>query len=382
MRGSPIEMIKVCILISSLERGGAERQVVEMVKRFDPKRVQVKVCSLSNKVPLADQLPPDMLHIIGKRRRKDLSVIPRVASFLRRESFDLVHSFLTEAEFVSRLAAPLAGWPAVVASERNSDYSYSPLQLLALRWTKPLFKAMIANSRAGKRFNVDHIGVPDSKIHVVHNGIDTEKFASCPGDKANIRERLGLKQEVPIVAMVGNFKKQKGHEVFLRMAGRLAKNIGNVEFAVIGGVSQAKESKEYHDEMRSLVESLDLKDRCHFLGALGDMSGVYNGFDLTALLSYHEGTPNVVLESFSCGVPVVVSDVADNAYIVENGKSGYVVDSGDWESAAGRAEEILRDRDFARELGLHGRDRVKNEFSLERVVERVTTIYEETLTLN
>src|SRR5882724_4145765 len=158
--------ISVCLLISSLEFGGAERQVVEMVRSFNPEIVKATVCTLSSKVPLARFLPGkrDELTIVEKRGRFDFTTIFRVARLLRRQRIDVVHAFLLDAEIVARLAAPLAGVPVVIASERNTEYTRSRLQTLALKSTQGMFDVMVANSTSGKNFNIRTLGLPAERI--------------------------------------------------------------------------------------------------------------------------------------------------------------------------------------------------------------------------
>src|ERR1700743_246047 len=153
----------VCLLISSLEFGGAERQVVEVVRSFDREVVNPFVCSLSSEVPLARFLPGkrDELSIIEKRGRFDFTTVFRVARLLRKHKVDVVHAFLLDAEIVGRLAAPLAGVSVVIASERNTDYVRSRLHTIALKATQPLFDVMVSNSMAGKRFNMRTLGLTD-----------------------------------------------------------------------------------------------------------------------------------------------------------------------------------------------------------------------------
>jgi hypothetical protein len=139
--------ISVCLLISSLEFGGAERQVVEMVRSFDPKVVRPIICSLSTKVPLARFLSgkKDELNIVEKRGRFDVTTVFRVARLLRKHRVDVVHAFLFDAEMVARLAAPLAGVKVVIASERNTDYVRSRMHTVLLKGTERLYDAMVAN---------------------------------------------------------------------------------------------------------------------------------------------------------------------------------------------------------------------------------------------
>jgi glycosyltransferase involved in cell wall biosynthesis len=105
------------------------------------------------------------------------------------------------------------------------------------------------------------------------------------------------------------------------------------------------------------------------------MKAVYNACDATALLSRREGTPNVVLESMACGVPVIATDIADNALIILDGKTGFVVPPENDEAAAAGAKKILRDANVRREMGEAARKHMSEQFSLRVAASRLESIY-------
>src|SRR5205085_2818311 len=167
--------------------------------------------------------------------------------------------------------------------------------------------------------------------------------------------------------MIGSFKRQKGHDCFLRMAALLQKSFPKATFLVVGEAVRGDEASiPYEVEIKDLANALGLNGSCKFVGNQKDMKAVYNACDLTALLSRHEGTPNVVLESMACGVPVIATDVADNARIVLNGKTGFVVPREDSNTAATRAEQLLQNPADRITMGTAARERVCEEFSLRR----------------
>jgi glycosyltransferase involved in cell wall biosynthesis len=375
-RGQPIS---VCLLISSLEFGGAERQVIEMMRSFDRQVVNPTVCSLSSLVPLARFLPgkQEGLSIVEKRGRFDFTTVFRVARLLRRQRIDVVHAFLLDAEIVARLAAPLAGVRAVIASERNTDYVRPRLHTFVLKATQPLFKVMVANSVSGKKFNMRTLGLAESRIEVVHNGVDVEKFRPDRAAGLAFRAQQGIDAGVPLVGMVGSYKRQKGQDCFLRMAARVRQEIPGAHFMLVGEPvrDDFESTSRYQAEVKQLAESLKLSDCCHFVGNQQDMKAVYNACDATALLSRHEGTPNVVLESMGCGVPVIATDVADNALIILHGKTGFVVPREDHEAAAGCAIQILRNDALRGELSETARKHACEQFSLRVAASKLEDIY-------
>jgi glycosyltransferase involved in cell wall biosynthesis len=105
------------------------------------------------------------------------------------------------------------------------------------------------------------------------------------------------------------------------------------------------------------------------------MKAVYNACNATALLSIREGTPNVVLESMACGVPVIATDVADNALIIVNGKTGFVVPTGAHEAAAACATRILQNPALHREMSAAARAHACEQFSLRTAAGKLEKIY-------
>ena len=195
-----VKPVAVCLLIGGLEFRGAERQVVEMMRTFDRSRVRPILCSLSTTVPLADALR-DRAEIFTSSKTRAIRLHHRLSRCLSAstDKIDIVHAFLFDSEIVARLAAPLADVRVVVSSERNTDYSRRLLHRIALTLTRPLFDVMVANSHAGKQFNIRTQGLAPSRIEVVYNGVDTERFH--PNREAGLafRRRLGIAPDAPVV---------------------------------------------------------------------------------------------------------------------------------------------------------------------------------------
>ncbi len=383
---------RVLFAVSSLEHGGAERQVVELVRSLDPARFTPFVCSLSDDVPLAAALPDrSRLFVVRKRFRFDASTVLRVARTMRRLRIDLVHAFLFDAEVAARLAAPLGGVRVVVASERNSDYERPLVQRAALRLTRPWIDALVANSEAGRRFAMRTQGLPAAKVHVIRNAVDVERFR--PGDTAEARRSLGLDAAAPVVGMVASFKPQKNHLMFLEVARRVLAQRPQATFLCAGeplrgaggafslksGTGAHRDVAAYHLEVSRALDEAGLAGRCRLLGRIEDVERVYRACDVTVLTSCHEGTPNVVLESMACGVPVVVTDVADNATLVPEGVAGAVVPSGDAAAMAARVLALLADEPGRREMGAAARRHVQERFSPGVMARQTEALYERLL---
>lgn len=373
--------IHVLLLISSLEYGGAERQVIELANQLEAHVFETTVCSLSEHVPLATELrdAAHRLEIVPRRGRFDFGVVRRLARLMRRRRIQVVHTFLFDAEIVGRLAAKLARVPVVIASERNADYKRPFLHTLALRLTQSCFDVMIANSLAGKRFNVRTLGLDPARIRVIRNGVDVVRFR--PGHGLAVRKQLGIPMSAPVVGMVAAFKRQKRHGDFFQMAQRVLRRFPDAWFVCVGEPLRAnlQGAEDYHREMRERVGSLGIAHRCVFAGHRADMPAVYRMLDVTVLTSSREGTPNVLLESMACGVPIVATNVADNEHLVPGGDVGSIVGVGEVEEMADRVCRLLADSHLRRQRGRAARQWVLHRFSTAAMARKAGAVYREVL---
>ena len=372
--------LRVMIVISGLGFGGAERQVLELANNADPAALDLHICSLSGNVPLAAQLHDDSrLHIIEKRGRYDLTVVPRLMRLLRRQHTQLVHGFLFDAEIAAALAGRLAGVRAVVGSERNTAYTFSRVQRLAYRLTRRCFDRIVANSNAGAEFNRRALGFPADHYRVVRNGVDTARFH--PGDGAATRAALGVAPSQPLIGMFASLKEQKNHPLLLNAARLVLQRHPDAQFMFVGDslAGNWQGSNAYAQQVRALVDTLGIAASCRFLGNRNDLPELYAACDLSVLPSRYEGTPNTVLESMACGCPVVVTDVSDNAQIAPDGQVGRVVPSGDVPALAAAILELLGDATRRAQYGRQARAWAEQQFSLRALSNNMLAVYRELL---
>jgi glycosyltransferase involved in cell wall biosynthesis len=369
------------LLTSSLHYGGAERQVVELAKHLDRRRFEPILCCLDGTRTLFD-LNPSPTPIVMARRRAKFDPLPvgQVAWTLWRRSIDVAHCFLFDAELIGRLAGRLAGVRAIIASERNSDYRPMSIKDRLQRLTRPFVDLMIANSHAGKRYAVGHLGFAADRVAVVHNGVDTERFTT--GDQSMARTRLGIPADASVVGMFASFKEQKNHAMYFRAARRILERQPNTWFLCVSYVPwypwSHRTTDQYQASLRGLLENARLGDRMKILTDRTDVEQLYRACDITVLTSRREGTPNVVLESMASGVPVIATDVADNALLLDEASGGGVVPLDDDAAMADRACRLLADPDALRSASAQARNAAITRYSLLLWASAIGTLYEQT----
>ncbi|RLJ16311.1 glycosyl transferase [bacterium endosymbiont of Escarpia laminata] len=374
-----MKKIKVMIVISNLEYGGAQRQVVELSNNIDKERFNLSICVLSPYTPMRQELidGENGFFVVEKKAKFDLTVATRLAKILKQQAIDIVHGYLFDAEIAVRLAGKLAGTRIILGSERNCYHRYGGHQLLAYKITRNWVDWIVANSRAGAAFNRSLLGYDDERYRVVHNGVNMDKFKPVE-NKIEAKQKNGIGDE-PVIGMFASFKKQKRHDTFFLAANEVLKKIPNIKLLLVGDVLfQAKEgSDEYKNSIMELVDRLGLRDNCLFLGNQDNVEELYNLCDLTVLPSEYEGTPNVILESMSCGVPVIASDVADNSLVIEDGKSGHLFTLNEYEELAEKWIELLENESRRNQMAKDARARIFEEFSTQKLAEKTEAMYQE-----
>lgn len=379
-RSSEAKRQVAIVVISDLEFGGAQRQVVELANHMDPARFDLHVVALHDYTPLAEHLrdAKRRLHVIQRRGRFDFTVVTRLRRLIKQLGATVVHGYLFDAEIATRIAGRMTG-AAVIGSERATDYTISRLNKVAYRLTRPCHHLTIANSRAGAEFNSRLLGQPISAYRVVYNGVDLDRFQ--PRDGSALRAELGLKAEHRVVGIMASFKPQKNHLLFIEAAAHVIREVPSARFLFVGDelFQGSCDSANQKQQMLARVKELGLDPFCIFVGNRKDVERYYNICDVTCLSSLFEGTPNAALESMASGVPVVATDVSDHRYIIPEGRAGFVVPLGDARSLAAPISKLLLDCALRDEMARSAHAWAAQEFSGARLAEKTEDVYSEAI---
>jgi len=301
--------MRVLLVVTGLNLGGAERQVVLLSKELVRLRHEVSIYSLQNFTVRLDELAGTGVQVIVDRKRKrfDLGVLRRLRRHIQSWCPDIVHGFLPDGNIYSRLA----GWGAaapVLNAERNDNYAV-PLALRAkYHLTSMLCDGVVANSHAGAEFARRLHRIGKDRIHVVWNGIDLEeidlRLANPPRPAHDIFPAPGLKR----LCMVATMKPQKDHPLALRVLRRLVDDDPGWRLICVGdevGIPG------YKARLLAEVDRLQLEPFVKFVGYRRDVPEIVASSDLLLMTSLHEGFPNAVLEAMACGTAVVSTCYSD-----------------------------------------------------------------------
>lgn len=373
-------MIKVLIIIDTLSVGGAEQQAVELAVRLNRQEFDVSLCSLSERhLYLKKQLDESGIRnfAIEQGGKFDFVCLRRLYKLIKQERPHIVNTFLFTSDLYGRLAARLAGVPAVISSQRNMDFWKKFHHLLADRLLAGATDLFVANARAVRDFVQQRFRVPASKVRVVYNGLDTGKFKPGPGN-AEILSRIGIPENAKVIGMIAHFAPRKDHEMFLKAAARLKGRYPDLYFLLLGDDGALKARAE------NTAKALGIYSSVRFLPSAAREGGFENTdilplLDVSVLFSHYEGCANVILESMACAKPVVVSRVGGNPEIIQEGETGFLVDPVNPEEAVERIAYILDNPGFAYSMGNSACAFVREVFCFEKMTSSMESIYKELL---
>lgn len=295
----------------------------------------------------------------------------------------IVHTHAAKAGALGRLAALVLGRRKVVTVHtfhghvlegyfpgRKASLFAAIERALAARTTR-----LIAVSPEVRDDLVRLRIAPPSRISVVRLGFDLGRFLAAPEvqreRRAAFRASAGIADRVALVTLVARLVPIKRVDRFLRIAAQAAQCTA-AEFLIVG-------DGELHDELRAHPAAGQLGARLHWLGFTAAIEDVYFASDLVVLTSDNEGTPVSLIEAAACGRPVVSTDVGGVPEVVRDGQTGYVVAPDAEDVFAQRMADLLADPDRAARFGAAGREHVTANFTLQRLVDDLDTLYRDLL---
>lgn len=364
--------IRVAHVIKGLNRGGAERLLVEGLRVADGDRVGLQYAYF---LPQFSDVAADLRSLGAPVHCFDtpsaaamLLSARRVARYLSRVRADVVHAHLPLAGVVARIAGRMAGVP-VVYSEHNVIEPYHRLTRLASRATWGLQDRVIAVSpdvaASARRHGGDRV-----PVQVIMNGIDTSRFDPRHVDGPRCRWDLSIPASAPVIGTVAGFRPQKRLDIWLDAARRIREAIPDAHFVVVG-------DGELRPDLERDVDRLGLRGAVRLVGKHVDVRPYLAAMDVFMVSSEYEGFGLAPVEAMSMRVPVVTTDVAGVRNVVRPGEGGERVPFGEDASAglASAVVDLVRDPDRRGRQGDAARALAVREYGLERMQRELEAVY-------
>jgi len=347
--------------------GGAGRSLLSLIKYLPKDRFILHFASIYDGAfaKMIKELGVPFVHLSGLRLKNPfpffISML-KLYLYLRKEKIDIVHVNRISEVIYAFYPAKLAGVP-IIAHHR--DMKFNRLDLF--------FTSKVDYNICISKWIKDHF-VSHNCI-VVHNGIELN--TNIPITKNKFKRDLGLSNSDILIGIVGRISPIKGQECFLRAAEEVSNVNGKCHFLLLGGTGSDSD-KKYLLKLKEMTSSFWMKDKVHFIDMVNDAREAIEALDISVVPSHREPFGRVIIESMAMKKPVIATSVGGPLDIVTK-ETGILVPPKDSHSLAKAMIELIKDKDKRIRMGLAGRKRVEEHFTIQHTVKKIMEFYSEIL---
>jgi len=320
---------------------------------------------------------PHMLRQINPYH--DFLCLLKLARFIRRGKYTIVHTHSSKAGILGRLAARLAGTPVIIHTVHGWSFHehmhpavrniYIFLERWIARFTNTLIAVAEKDVEKGLKYG---IGRPE-QYRLIRSAIPLDEFDPGRVDRDTVRAELDIPTDAPVLGNVGRFSTQKNPLDWVRVAGRVGRSLPECRFILVG-------DGPLHPEVMIALSEEGIIDRTILTGLRRDVPRLMAAMDVFLLTSLWEGLPRVIPQAMAMGLPVVANAVDGSSEAVVQGETGYLCPPGALDEMAERCAELLRDPARRQAMGKKGQDYASREFDVRQMVAQIDAVYQELLT--
>lgn len=323
-------------LYFSLGVGGAENILISILKNIDKKNFNSIVCTISDGGQVANQAEGLGCRVIKMgfkkinffNRKKVILELERVVKEL---SIDLIHSNMYHANYVARVVGKKLNIPVVIAV--HNTYKKVKWHRQFINWVYSRYtKKIIAGSNDIKMDILKYDYVAEDLVEVIPNAIDLKQSESAL-TKNQAKNQLGISEDHFVIGNVARLEEQKGQKYLLYALDQIVKS-GNakVKLLLVGDGRQK-------DELKSLVNQLNLSEQVLFLGTRSELGDLYRAMDVFVMPSLWEGLSLAMLSAMAADIPVIATKVGGALEVLNDGRGTLI-----------RSENVL---DLVAAINLH-----------------------------
>jgi glycosyltransferase involved in cell wall biosynthesis len=328
--------------------------------------------------------PPMLLEALKTDVPADVEVLPlrldsptqwssamELAQFLRSKHIGILHSHMFQSSLYASPVGWLCGVGAILETVHGREdwrRGWLKSRFVIDRAVSRFVDAYIAVSKGCAEYLLRRKGLPSSKIHVIPNGCELDRFSGSVADSAAMKDVLGLRIEQPVLVVIGRLEPQKGHTVLLESLVKIRTEFADVHLVCVGEGSLA-------ESLKAQAGRLGLSGQVHFVGYQRNIEAWLAIADVAVLPSFYEGMPLVAIEALGAGRPMVATAVDGTSEVVVDGKTGLTVPPGDSAALAEAIIRLLRNPAERNAFGAAGRQWVLDKFSEKTQLRRTQELY-------
>jgi glycosyltransferase involved in cell wall biosynthesis len=349
--------------------GGGERVVLRLAALLPEYGYRASILTFAiHPESTVFKTPPCPIYVLPLQRTYSVMALRAsimLRQFLRVHHVEIVQTFFESSDLWAGFVAKTMSPAKLIWSRRDMGILRTTKHRMAYRLMAGVPDAVFAVSERVRRHCIEVDGIDPDRVVTIYNGLNLSDLdeSSMPGTTTG---------EL-VVTTVGNIRRVKGHDIFVKAAASILPRFPNVSFSVAGDVLES----DYLIELKDLVRDLNLSDHFHFVGGVTNLREHLSAADIFVLPSRSEGFSNAIVEAMAASLPVVATNVGGNAEAVIDGVSGFLVPPEDPAALAAAITRLLCDPYRAKAMGLAGRALAAEKFTTEAMMNRITNVYGE-----
>jgi glycosyltransferase involved in cell wall biosynthesis len=364
---------KILFFISSLEQGGAERQMVELMRGLDPTRFETHLALCHATDHLGYTLPCGAPRSIEATLGPTPTSFARLVRIVREVAPDVIHSYMGYENLFARLAGRYTGLGKVVGSVRCTRM---PRRDVFYEWaTQPLVDALICNSVGIRDELVARARVPAARIDVIENGVDQQRFKPLDASE-RARARVAWRIEGRTALVVPGRVSEQKNQIAIVRALRAMKRSGTLPRDLVVLFAGRGSPPLYGEYVRRYADLARLDDSLRFEGIVTSIEVLVGAADGVLLPSHYEGLPNAVIEAMNCATLPIVSPAANTDHLVDDGATGLVCEDTSADAVVRAIMRFVAMTPEARNaMGRRAYEAARERFAVRRMVARTVEVY-------
>lgn len=308
---------------------------------------------------------------ISIKKNMDLKAVKRFSDIVDEIKPDIVHAHHPKAHNTAVLTKLLFKKRFGLVVSRRVIHKLPQNIFAKFKYKTSLVDAYIPVCEYVARM-LESYGISKKKIFVVYSGVDRRLFDKKPKD-IDFKKILGLKEDDFVITLIGNFGKDKGHDILIKALSIVEKE--GFDFKVIFAGTRTE-----CDELKCLFKNhISDFSKGVFLGFRRDVERILNITDISVSPSMSDALSGAVRESMSCGVCVIATDIGGNSEIVKNGHNGFLIKPGDYKGLAEKIILLIKDEGLRKRISENAYISITEKFTIEKMAEGTLKVYEEVL---
>lgn len=311
-----------------------------------------------------------IVEVVHRQPGFDYKCAGRIARFLDAHNVKLVHAHQYAPFFYTSIARMFKGSCPVLFTEHGRDFPdyRRPKRVLANRLLLRRRDRVIAVGEHVREALVDNEGIPISRVEVIYNGVDGQRFNPTRPNRIAVRASLGLRETEIGVIQVARLNRLKDYETAIRTMQIVCRNAPNVRYFIVG-------EGEERTKIEAMVRDVNMENQIRMLGLREDVAELLEGMDMFLLTSVSEGIPLTLIEAMCAQLPCVATCVGGIPEVVHDGTTGVLSASGDCNKLSEDLLKLIKSPSLRQRMGECGRKRATELFQSDRMLGQYKVLY-------